>query len=222
MTDDMNRREVLKALAVGTAAAAIPPKAQAEFRRPFNPLAGVGQEPAKVAGPRGTPTDPDLIRPVVWWQKVLTEDELLTTAALCDVIIPADDRSPAASAVGAHDYINEHVSAPYDAQRRELVTFRGGLVWLDTESQKRFGARFRECTVTQQTAICDDICHQESATAEFRAAARFFTLARNLTATAFYSTPEGMRDLGFMGNTPHTTWTGPPPEVLRHLGLADE
>src|SRR5690606_21123730 len=129
--------------------AAIPPKAQAEFRRPFNPLAGVGQEPATVAGPRGTPTDPDLIRPVVWWQKVMTEDKLLTTAALCDVIIPADDHSPAASAVGAPDYINEHVSAPYDAQRRELVTFRGGLVWLDTESQKRFGRRFRECIPAQ-------------------------------------------------------------------------
>lgn len=220
MSDDLNRRDALKLLAAGTAAAAIPAEARAAARPPFDPMAGVGREPVTAPGPRGTPTDPDLINPVVWWPKVLTEDELLTTAALCDLIIPADDRSPSASAVGAHDYINEHVSAPYDAQRRELVTFRGGLVWLDTESQRRFGRRFREATVAQQAAIADDICHQASAAPEFRAAARFFTLARNLTATAFYSTPEGKRDLDYRGNTPHLNWQGPPPEVLRHLGLA--
>lgn len=225
MTDDMNRRDALKILAAGTAAAAVPAKPAPLEGQPLpvldpTPAARPAQAPAK--GPRGTPTDPDLVRPKVWWPLVLTADELATLAALCDLIIPADDRSPAASAVGAPAYINEHVSAPYDGQRRELVTVRGGLVWLDTESRKRFQARFRDATAAQQAAICEDIHYPAEARPEFRAAARFFSLVRNLTATAFYSTPEGMRDIGYLGNTPQAAWNGPPPEVLRHLGLTGE
>jgi len=225
VTDDMNRRDALKILAAGTAAAAVPARPTPLAGQPLPvidqaPLAAPAQAPAK--GPRGTPTDPDLVRPKVWWPKVLTADELATTAALCDIIIPADEQSPSASTVGAPDYINEHVSAPYDGQRRELVTVRGGLVWLDTEAGKRFQKRFAACTVAEQNAICEDIHYPATARPEFRAAARFFSLMRNLTATAFYSTPEGMRDIGYRGNTPQASWNGPPPEVLRHLGLTGE
>lgn len=218
----MNRREALKLLAVGTAAAAaVPATPKPAAARALPVLDTPGQQAqARAAGPRGTPTDPDLLRPKIWWDLVLTTDELATLAVLCDIIIPADDRSPAASTVGAHDYINEHVSAPYDGQRRDLITVRGGLVWLDTESNKRFGRRFREATAAQQIAICEDIHYPADAAPEFRAGARFFSLVRNLTGTAFYTTPEGMRDIGFMGNTPSLTWDGPPPEVLRHIGLA--
>lgn len=225
MSDDINRRDALKALAAGTAAAAaitaLPTPAPAAGTAPVPAARRAPAQPGRTPGPRGTPTDPDLVRPVVWWEKLLTDGELATLAVLCDLIIPADGRSPAASSVGAPDYINEHVSAPYDAQRRELVTLRGGLVWLDTESRRRFGRVFTALTTVERTAICDDICHQASASPAMRPGARFFTLVRNLTATAFYSTPEGMRDLGYMGNTPQAAWNGPPPEVLRHIGLAD-
>lgn len=225
MSDDIKRRDALKILAAGAAAAAVPAAPRPLAGQPLpvlEPTATTPPPQAPAKGPRGTPTDPDLVRPKVWWDKVLTEDELATIAALCDLIIPADERSPAASAVGVPDYINEHVSAPYDGQRRELVTVRGGLVWLDTEATKRFQARFRTCTPAQQAAICEDIHNPADAQPEFRAAARFFSLMRNLTATAFYTTPEGMRDLGYLGNTPQVAWNGPPPEVLRHLGLTGE
>ncbi len=220
MTDDINRRDALKLLAVGTAAAAAVPATPKPAAARTLPVLDTPAQQARATGPRGTPADPDLLRPKIWWDKVLTADELATLAVLCDIIIPADERSPAASTVGAHDYINEHVSAPYDGQRRDLVTVRGGLVWLDTESNKRFSRRFREASAAQQLAICEDIHYAADAAPEFRAAARFFSTVRNLTATAFYTTPEGMRDIGFMGNTPSPTWNGPPPEVLRHIGLA--
>ena len=50
-------------------------------------------------------------------------------------------------------------------------------------------------------------------------AARIFAKIRDLTATAFYTTPEGMQDVGYVGNIAAATWGPPPPEVLRHLGL---
>jgi hypothetical protein len=173
---------------------------------------------------RGDAWDPDLVRPVLRWEKVLTEDELEGLAALCDVIIPADGVSPAASAVGCQHFVDEWVSAPYGFAQSDLVLVRGGLAWLDAESAARFGEgkRFRDLTGAEQAAICDDICHQPDAAPGHQMAARFFHKLRDLTLTAFYTTDEGMADIGYVGNVPRTTWELPPPEVLRHLGLEGE
>jgi hypothetical protein len=169
--------------------------------------------------PAGTPSDPDLIAPTVPWEGTLTEDELATLASLCDTIIPADDRSPSASAVGAHEFIDEWVSAPYESMRKDRVLVRGGIVWLDAESNRRFGARFREVTDPDRAAICDDICYAAEAAPEYQAASRFFDKVRDLTATAFYTTRTGMDDLGYVGNVPLDHWEPPPPAVLRQVGL---
>lgn len=176
-----------------------------------------------VGNPRaaGTPWDPDLIAPVRHWELTLTDDEREGLAALCDVIIPPDAVSPGASTVGAVDYIDEWVSAPYEGMRRDRVLVQGGLIWLDREASRRYGdgRRFRDLGAPQQTAICDDICWIRRAASEHRTAARFFAKVRDLTATAFYTTPEGMADIGYVGNTALARWEAPPDEVLRHLGL---
>jgi len=225
----MDRREALKLLALAAAA----PAALTACGPGEEGAAGAGEGTAGDAtGPRtatasnplarGDAWDPDLINPQLRWEKVLTEDEREGLAALCDVIIPADDVSPAGSAVGAHDFIDEWVSAPYDFARNDLVLVRGGLGWLDTEAGRRFGdgKRFRDLAAGEKTAICDDICYLPDARPEHRMPARFFAKVRDLTATAFYTTPEGMQDIGYVGNLPTTTWGPPPAEVLRHLGLA--
>src|SRR5690606_6578116 len=104
------------------------------------------QQARPVGGPRGDAWDPDLIRPKKDWPRKLTTSEMTTLAALADVIIPADAKSPSASAVGAHTYINEYVSAPGDAFERDLIRVRGGVSWLNLESQKRFAKRFTALT----------------------------------------------------------------------------
>ena len=81
--------------------------------------------------------------------------------------------------------------------------------------------RFRDLTSAQQHAICDDICDPEQAEGgPFEAPSLFFDRVRYLTLTAFWTTAEGMDDLQYIGNTPLTRWDPPPPEVLRHIGLA--
>lgn len=222
----MDRREALKVLAAAAASATLVEglsPAVADAQQPVvpgpkgRPRAGAPLPPK--SGPRGTATDPDLIAPTANWPRLLSATELMTLAALCDMIIPADDKSPSASAVGAHRYINEYVSAPYDWAERALVRVRGGLAWLDVESEKRFTRRFSALTVTQRTQICDDICFLPKAKPEFQAAARFFDQIRDLTASGFYTTDAGMKDLQYIGNVPLAKFVGPPPEVLRHLGL---
>jgi hypothetical protein len=178
------------------------------------------QPASLMSGPRGTPSDPDLLRPKKDWPRKLLASELVTVAALVDVIIPADAKSPSASAVGVPAYINEHVSAPLDSNARDLVRVRGGLSWLNLESEKRFGKIFAKLSLAEKTQICDDICYLPKAKPEFQQGARFFALMRNLTATAFYTTDEGMKDIGYMGNVALPKWDAPPLAVLKHLGLA--
>jgi hypothetical protein len=191
--------------------------------KPGEEASEVVMTPAPVSNPRarGDAWDPDLIAPTVPWERSLTSDELQSLAVLCDVIIPADERSQSASQLGAHDFIDEWVSAPYEANQSDKVLVRGGLVWLDSEASERFGegTRFRELTQDQQISICDDICYVPNADSGREAAARFFDKVRDLTSTAFWTTPEGMEDLQYLGNVPLPRWDPPPPEVLQHIGL---
>jgi hypothetical protein len=94
-----------------------------------------------------------------------------------------------------------------------------GLAWLDTESQKRFSNDFVNLIARQRNAICDDICYGPNAKPEFASAAQFFGRYRDLTAGGYYSTPEGMKDIGYTGNVALEKFAGPPPEVLKKLGL---
>jgi hypothetical protein len=217
----ISRRRALQVLAAGAGAAATLPALSC---RPGDEAERSGSRPdgdraAPAGGPAGTSTDPDLINPVKPWGGTLTEEEMRTAAALCDVIIPADDHSPSASAVGAHEFIDEWVSAPYEANQNDRVVIRGGLAWLNVESVRRFGSEFALLDATQRYEICADIHYVPDAAAEYRSAARFFDKMRDLTATAFYTTEEGMADLQYIGNIALDRFDGPPPEVLERLGL---
>jgi len=61
---------------------------------------------SKRNGPRGTPSDPVLQVAKADWPNKLQGRELATRSALCDMIIPADVKSPAASAVGAPAWLD--------------------------------------------------------------------------------------------------------------------
>jgi hypothetical protein len=49
----------------------------------------------------------------------------------------------------------------------------------------------------------------------------FFNAFRDLTASGFWSSKIGVKDLAYTGNTFVAEWKGCPPEVLRKLGVAD-
>jgi hypothetical protein len=167
---------------------------------------------------RGIGTDPNLLKKEIPWPLVLTDAEMKTVKVLGDIIIPADENGPEASAVGVPDFINEWVSAPYEQQQEDLVTLRKGLVWLDKESKKRFGKIFAEITPEQQIAIIDDIVKE--GTDARKQAYNFFKMFRDRVSGGYYSTPVGWKAIGYIGNVPMAEFPGPPPEVLKHLGLA--
>jgi hypothetical protein len=175
-------------------------------------------QPAPAKPVRG-PLDPDLTNPEVPWPKVLTRDELATVAALIDVMLPADDRSPAASALGVHDFVDEWIGAPYPIQQADRLIVRGGLGWLDTEAGRRFGRRFSKLTSAQKLKICDEVADGTSTTPQLAPGARLFDRVRFIAMLGVYTTPEGSKDMGYVGNTPSATWDGPSEAVLRHLKM---
>jgi hypothetical protein len=175
------------------------------------------------AGQAGYGTDPNLVKE--WkagepWPLTLSAAARLTATALCDLIIPADEVSPSASAVGVVDFIDEWISAPYPQQRADREVVLGGLAWIDAESRARFGAGFDALSDAQRTGIADDICFAPRAASRFAAAAKFFARFRDLTAGGFYTTPAGMKDIGYTGNVPLEKFDGPPPEALKKAGLS--
>ena len=170
----------------------------------------------------GYGTDPDLLKdyqPGDLWPLTFSPEQRRTAIALCDVIIPADDWSPSASRLGVPDFIDEWISAPYPGQQADRKEILAGLAWLDEESQARFDKAFADLNGQQMWNICDDICYVPKAKPKFKAAARFFARFRNLTAGGFYTTPQGWKDVQYIGNVALAKFDGPPPEVLKYLDL---
>jgi len=170
---------------------------------------------------RGYGTDPNLLavyHPGELWPLTFTAAQRRLAGILADIIIPADEHSPGASSVGVVEFIDEWVSAPYPASQRDRPIVLAGFRWLNEEAARRLGKAFSDLATTEQKGICDDIC-QESRS-QWRDAARFFALYRDLTAGGFYSTPVGRKDLGYMGNVPLASFDGPPPALLEKLKLA--
>ena len=148
-------------------------------------------------------------------EKFLTEHELKTITVLSDIIIPADKFSGSASQSGVTGFIEFIVK-----DKPEFKTpMRGGLRWLDSNSIKRFGKDFVSLTSKQQLEIVDDIAYPNKAKPEFSQGVSFFSLMRNLTATGFYSSEMGHKDMGYVGNRPNN-WEGVPKDVLNEFGLS--
>lgn len=188
------------------------------------PAAGA---PAGAAGrpAEGYGMDPDLLKaykPGDLWPLTFSAAQRRQVAALCDVVIPADGSSPSASAVGVTDFIDEFVSAPYPDHVTDGKKILEGLEWLDAESMRRYGAVFAEAAEVQRASLCEDISRDDPGRPGLKPAADFFRRFRNLVAGGFYTTPEGMRDIGYVGNVPLARFDGPPAGLVEKLGLTDE
>lgn len=177
---------------------------------------------AKPAAAPGYGTDPDLMKRYAagaLWPLTMTAAQRRAAASLCDTIIPADERSPGAAELDVHVFIDEWISAPYPVHLEDRGVVLQGLDWLDAESQRRHGRPFAEADAAGRQAICDDICYVPKAAPAHAQAAAFFARYRDLTAGGFYTTPQGTQDLRFVGNVPLAAFDGPPPEVLRIVGV---
>jgi hypothetical protein len=161
---------------------------------------------------KGYGKDPDLMKVYKageLWPLTLSKEQRTTAAALCDLIIPADDTSPAASSVGVVDFLDEWISAPYPEHAEDRKTIVDALSQVESEAQRRFKTSFAKLSAQQMSTIADAIVTEQN-----------FARYRALTAGGFYTTPVGVKDLKYVGNVAMQSFDGPTPEILKKLGLA--
>lgn len=204
----MDRRKYLKSLVVGTAGAGILLQTCSPEKK---------KEAASDVGYKPTidRTEPEK----KYEQKLLSdkffdEHEMKTIAVLADIIIPKDEVSGSATDAGVPDFIEFIVK---DMPQHQ-TPMRGGLRWLDLQSLRRFEKDFISSSEEQRIQIVDDIAYPEQARPEMAQGVAFFNLMRDLTATGFFTSKMGIKDIGYEGNKPNQ-WDGVPEDVLAQYGL---
>ena len=144
-----------------------------------------------------------------------TPEEMTTITILGDIIIPRDAVSGSASDARVPEFIGFIVKDMPEHQ----TPMRGGLRWLDMQCLKRYEKAFKDCDQKQQMEMVDEIAWPKKAKPEMRQGVAFFNLMRNLTATGFYTSEMGVKDVGYIGNVPNQ-WNGVPDDVLKQYKLA--
>lgn len=214
MPSNVSRRHALKWITGSAAGAAAGPVIAAPHET----------EPAPPAyASRYNLHDPDFTKATSGtWERLLSTEELKTVTTLADIILPKDAKGPAASEAGVPEFINEWISAPYDENREDRETVRGGIGWLNTESFRRHGGRFDELPASDQLKILDDICDATKAKPEHQTGAHFFKKFRQLCLGGYYTHSSTWKYLGYVGNiTIGGPYPGVPAEIIKKLGLED-
>jgi hypothetical protein len=197
----MKRRDALKILGLAPLAASIG-VAPSHLERATLALARLEEEPGFAAAPT-----------------FFNAHEWATVRVLVDYIIPRDERSGSATEAKVPEFI-DFLMSDKEASEGMKTAMRGGLAWLDNECQHRFQKSFVGATDAQRRQVLDDIAWPAKARPEMSHGVRFFSRFRDLTASGFFSTQMGWRDVRYMGNVALPAWNGCPPEALAKLGVS--
>ena len=153
--------------------------------------------------------------------KFFARREWQTVRLLADYVIPRDARSGSATDAKVPEFM-DYLLADKDASETTKVAMRGGLAWVDQESRRRFNKTFVASTDAQRRQILDDIAWPAEAPAGMSQGAAFFTRFRDFTASGFYSSAIGWKDVQYIGNVFNPAWNGCPPAALDKLGVSYE
>ncbi len=211
MSDDLSskpgvaRRDAIKALAM------LPLAAAWEFSTPQLARAATVFSPEFAADVAGTPYAP----------KFFTAREFKAVGVLADMIIPADDRSGSATDAKVPAYI-DWLMADSETSRDDRTSMRGGLAWLDLQASVRFGKAFVTASDAERRQILDEIAWPKKAKPEMGPGVEFFNNFRDLTASGFFSTELGYKDVRFVGSTFNPGYNGCPPEAMAKLGVSPD
>lgn len=206
----MNRRDSLKAIGFGTLSAGLlleacktDNKKAGEEAAPAATTPEAGRQPFEVERDKKLNAD-----------KFFTPAEMATITVLVDIIIPKDGKSGSATDAKVPDFIEFIVK---DIPQHQ-TPLRGGLRWLDLQCLNRFGKTFTDSSHAQQIEVIDDIAYPAKAKPEMAQGVAFFNRMRDLTASGFFTSEMGVKDIGYAGNAPGK-WTGVPTDILKHYGM---
>jgi len=208
----MNRRDSLKALgliAAGTTAVITQNSCDNKgAKKTVSPTAATGERLPGIQDFEYERTQQ------LYAETYFTDHEMATITVLADIILPKDETSPSASEVGVPAFIEFIVK---DIPSHKLP-MRGGLKWLDVYAQKKYNNVFINLKDEEKIAIVDEIAYPSKAKPEVAQGVNFFNRMRDLTASGYYTSKEGIADIGYAGNRPGV-WNGVPEDILKEHGF---
>jgi hypothetical protein len=184
-------------------------------RRDLIQILGAAAPAAAAAQTHTHPAPAAPAKTAAYIRKVFDDHQWKTVQVLCDLVLPADERSVRATAAGVPEFIDDWL----DFRRLEDGTdalaaqIQGGLSWLDSESRRLFQKDFAEAAEAQQKQVLDRVAWPETAKPEDRRWVAFFTRFRDLTVSGFFSSKVGVADLPYLGNRAVAEWKGCDPKV---------
>ncbi|MDN3587041.1 gluconate 2-dehydrogenase subunit 3 family protein [Pedobacter aquatilis] len=206
----MNRRDSLKALGLTAISTSVIIDA---CKQPENKteVATTPEEGTKETGREQWELDRDKKLNA---ETYFTKHEMATITILADIIIPKDDVSGSASEAKVPEFIEFIVK---DIPEHK-VPMRGGLKWLDIYCFNKLQKSFVEASEKERISVVDEIAYPNKARPEMLPGVKFFNRMRDLTASGFYTTEMGVKDIGYVGNSPNQ-WAGVPDDVLKQYGM---
>ncbi len=177
------------------------------------PLLAAGLSPAQVT--RAAEAARSALGASDFTPAFFTAHEYATVRMLSELVIPRDGRSGGAIDAGVPEFM-DFILNENPGMRTGI---RGGLAWLDAESQSRGAREFIDLSDAGRRAILDDIAWPKLAKPEHSQGVAFFNRFRDLTASGFFSSKIGFEDLRYLGNQFVMEWKGCPPEALEKLGV---
>lgn len=210
----MDRRQSLKSLALGTAAAGLALHGCKMEDQELQEAVSAGAE--HYFG--RTPEELEQIAKL-HAETFFNPHEMETLSVLAELILPPVEQYGGPLEAGVPDFMEFMAKDIPELQ----VTLRGGLMWLDHKSNTEFQTEFKSAQQAQQKEILDTIAFYdpEVPLQEQPLEIQFFSLVRNLTVSGYYTSKLGIEELGYKGNTPNI-WDGVPQHVLDKHGLAYE
>jgi gluconate 2-dehydrogenase gamma chain len=132
-----------------------------------------------------------------------------TLRTLCQAIIPPDQEAGGALEAGAPEFIDLLAS---ENQEYQLI-LGGGLAWLDSTCNDRYGKVFLDCAEEQKKEVLEQIAFRENARKDpaLGPGVKFFSLLRDLTTDGFFTSKIGIKYLEYIGNTYLAEFPGCPP-----------
>jgi gluconate 2-dehydrogenase gamma chain len=191
-TESVSRRDILRTLAVGVTGSVLQviPVEAAEYVHQM-----VHKEKAAATAGNYTP-------------KYFSASQYATLVALCDMIIPKDEKCGGAVEAGAPEFIDLLTSENPKFQLR----LGGGFFWLDNHCTDHYGKVFLECAPEQKKEVLDLIAFRKNAKQDpsLSQGVSFFAFLRNMTCDGYYTSKIGIVDLGYIGNTSLREFPGCP------------
>lgn len=168
----IERREVLRMLAMAAAAAQFP-----GFSRWAFGCGHIGNPGTENQGRGYTP-------------RFFTGDEYATITRLADIIIPSDT-SPGAAEAGVSEFIDFMVWSDASVQYQ----FRTGLTWLNAHGEQLHGKPFLQLAPEQQVSLLEPLAYKAKYRPGEEDGREFFRLVREFTVMGFYTSEIGFKEL---------------------------